>query len=274
MSMFDLNGKVAVVTGATKGIGLGIAQALAAQGAKLVVGSRDGAVCEALAADLDRDYGKGGKIARGLAFDLDSLAQVESFASDAVKAWDGVDILVCNAAILPYIGPSAQTPPELFDRILTRNIHHNFRLCQAVRASMAARGGGSIVLIGSEAGRNTAPMVLAYAVAKAGISHMALCLADEMAGDGIRVNCVAPGLIRSAASTDTLGEAGFVAAAKAAPLGRVGEPQDIAGAVIYFSSAAGSHVTGETIIVDGGGGRLSPRSRVSYLEDASGKTYN
>jgi len=259
MSMFDLGGKVAVVTGATKGIGLGIAQAMAAQGARVVVASRDATLCDQVAGELNDEFGKGQDIARGLRFDLEDRAGIEGFAAAATAIWGGVDILVCNAAVLPYIGPSAQTPPELFDRILTGNIHHNFRLCQALRASMAGRGGGSIALIGSEAGYSSSPLVLAYAAAKAGLAHMAVCLADEMADERIRVNCVAPGLVRSFSSTEKLTAAGLDAIGASLPLGRVGEPADIAGAVVYLASQAGSHVTGETILVDGGRSRLSAR---------------
>lgn len=274
MSLFDLEGKVAVITGSTKGIGLSIAEEMAAQGARIVVSSRDQAACDATAQDLNARFGRGETIAKGVACDIDSLQQVESFAGVAQEQFGGMDILVCNAAILPFIGRSADTPPELFDRILTRNIHHNFRLCQSVRPSMAARGGGSIVLIGSEAGLTSSPMVLAYAAAKAGVVHMALCLADEMAGEKIRVNCVAPGLIRSHSSVDTFGEERFEAAAQRMPMHRVGEPQDIAGAVVYLASRAGSHVTGQTILVDGGRGSLAPRGQSGLNSVQSGKTHN
>jgi NAD(P)-dependent dehydrogenase (short-subunit alcohol dehydrogenase family) len=274
-SLFDLYGKVAAITGATKGIGLGLARELAAHGAKVVVSSRDGRLCDAVAADLNMRHGGGKKIAEGLACDLDNIEQVLAFAEAAPEAFGGLDILVCNAAILPYIGPSAQTPPDLFERILTRKIHHNFRLCQAVRPAIAARGGGSIVLIGSEAGLSSSPLVLAYGVAKAGVAHMALSLADEMAKDKIRVNCVAPGLIRSYSSAETLGDAALEASGKRMPLGRIGEPEDIAGAVIYLTSRAGSHVTGQTILVDGGASSLSSTGRGCGLDEVeSGKTYN
>lgn len=274
MSLFDLGGKVAVVTGATKGIGLGIVRQMAAQGAKVVVSSRDQALCDEVAAALNREYGKREEIARGLACDLDDRERVEAFAAEASKVFGALDILVCNAAILPYIGPSSQTPPELFDRILTRNIHHNFRLAQGVRAAIAARGGGSIIFIGSAAGLSPQPYTVAYAVAKAGVSHMALCLADEMADERIRVNCVAPGLIRSYSSTETLGGAGLTAAVANQPLHRLGEPEDIAGAVIYLATAAGQHVTGQTILVDGGRSSLSPRGGGVGLDKIEGKTYN
>lgn len=275
MSLFDLGGKVVAITGATKGIGLGVAKELAAQGAKIVVSSRDAAACDAVAVDLNTRYGRGETLAKGLACDLDSLQQVEAFAAAAPKQFGALDILVCNAAILPFIGPSAGTPPELFDRILTRNIHHNFRLCQGVRPAIAAQGGGSIILIGSEAGLSSSPLVLAYGAAKAGVIHMALCLADEMAGERIRVNCVAPGLTRSYSSSQTLGDALLESSAQRMPMHRIGEPQDIAGAVIYLASQAGSHVTGQTILVDGGRSSLSPRSPGSGLDFVErGKTHN
>ena len=275
MSMFDLTGKVAIVTGATKGIGLGIAQAIAAQGAKLVVASRDQAACDALAEDLNKTYGKGAKIAHGIAFDLDRLEDMQALATKSAAVWGGIDILVCNAAILPYIGPSIDTPPELFDRILTCNIHHNFRLCQAVRPSMKARGGGSIVLIGSEAGHGASPMVLAYSVAKAGLAHLARNLADEFVNDKIRVNCVAPGLIRSFSSDSTLTDENVRAAMiDSIPMKRIGEPADVAGAVVYCVSEASTYTTGGVLLVDGGRAFLTPPSHGGGLADVAGTSYN
>jgi NAD(P)-dependent dehydrogenase (short-subunit alcohol dehydrogenase family) len=261
MSLFDLTGKVALVTGGTKGIGLGVVQQLAAHGAKVVISSRDQGLCETVAEEINRQYGQGAVVAKGVACDIDKLEDIERLAKAGVAAFGGLDILVCNAAVLPFIGPSAKTPPELFDRILTSNIHHNFRLCQAVRADMVKRGGGSIVLIGSVAGHTAAPETMAYSVAKAGLAHMARCLADEFVGDNIRVNCVSPGLIRSF-SSKPLWENGAVldAFTQSIPLRRIGEPEDIAGAVIFLSSQAGSYVTGSAIIVDGGRTHLSART--------------
>ena len=271
MSLFDLGGKVAVVTGATKGIGLGIARELVRHGASVVVSSRDQALCDQVAQAFNTEFGRGGVVARGAACDIDSLDDIERFAATAREAFGGVDILVCNAAALPFIGPSADTPPEAFERVLSTNIHHNFRLCQALRGSMAVRGGGSIVLIGSQAGHAPSPSVLAYGVAKAGVAHMALSLADEMAAENIRVNCVAPGLIRSFSSQPLWRDAATLrSVAQAIPLGRIGEPEDIAGAVIFLVSAAGAFVTGETILVDGGRNRLSPpRTGPTALEAAA-----
>ena len=253
MSLFDLGGQVAVVTGATKGIGLGIAHELVKAGAKVIVSSRSQTDCDALAAEL------GAGVARGIALDLEKLDDIEPFAEAAVAAFGGVDILVCNAAVLAFVGPAPKTPPQLFDRLLKTNIHHNFRLCEALRPAIAARGGGSIALIGSGAGHGAAPFMLAYGVSKAGLSHMARCLADEMAGEAIRVNCIAAGIIRSKASERMWRDEALLAATSATiPLQRIGEPEDIAGAVIFLASRAGSYITGETILMDGGKTMLSP----------------
>ncbi len=277
MSLFDLSGKSAVVTGATKGIGRGIIERLAEHGARVVVSSRDQAACDAVAAELNGRYGGGEEIACGIACDIDSLEQIDHLATASDERWGGIDILVGNAAILPYMGKSSDTPPELFDRILTSNQHHNFRLCQAVRGSMVQRGGGRIVLIGSTSGHMAAPTVLAYAVAKAGLAHLARCLADEFAADAITVNCVAPGLIRSFSSKPLWEDEAVLDAVTAGiPLRRIGEPDDIAGAVIFLTSAAGGYVSGATIPVDGGRSRLSPPNLGASVTDETmqGSTFN
>ena len=258
MSLFDLTGKVALVTGATKGIGLGVSRQLAAHGARLILSSRNQSDCDARAAELNAAAPGPAPIAAGLACDIENLDEVERLAKGAIAVFGGVDILICNAAVLPHIGPSAETSAELFNRILIANIHHNFRLCHAVRASMASCGGGSIVLIGSMSGHKAAPETMAYSIAKAGVAHMARCLADEFAVDRIRVNCVAPGLTRSDASRPLWENAQVLAPiTQAIPLRRIGEPDDIAGAVIFLSAQAGSYVSGSSLIVDGGQTKLS-----------------
>lgn len=256
---FDLAGKVAVVTGATKGIGLGIARGLTRQGARVVVSSRQAADCERVAAELDAEFGGGAAIAKGVACDINRLDDIERLAEAARSAFDGIDILVCNAAAMSFIGPSQNTPTEVFERLLSTNIHHNFRLCAALRPDIARRGGGSIVLIGSMTGQSASPNMLAYGVAKAGVAHMALSLADEMAHENIRVNCIAPGLVRTSASRPLWGNETLLnATVDTIPLRRIGEPDDIAGAVGFLVSRAGSYVTGQTLLVDGGWTLLSP----------------
>ena len=265
MSMFDLTGKVAVVTGASKGIGLGIAQQMAAHGAKVIVSSRDQKLCDEVAADIDRTHGGGQRIAVGIASDLSKLEDGERLATAAREVWGRIDTVVCNAAIFAFIGPSADTPPDDFDRILTGNIHHNFRICQAFRPDLAETR-GSIILIGSGSAHVASPRSLAYAAAKAAVVHMSRSLADEFAPEGIRVNCVAPGLIRSFTARKTFGDTGLEAAGERIPLGRAGEPEDIAGAVMFLASKAGEFVTGQVFAVDGGSSTLSPRQSRSVLD--------
>jgi NAD(P)-dependent dehydrogenase (short-subunit alcohol dehydrogenase family) len=277
MSLFDLPGKVALVTDATKGIGLGVVQQLAASGAKAIISSRDRAECERVAEELNRAHGNGQQIAAGIACDIGRREEIAQLASAAEGTFGGIDILVCNAAILPFIGSSAETPPEQFDRILVGNIHHNFRLCHAIRPSMARRGGGSMILIGSMSGHTAFPHAMAYSIAKAGIAHMARCLADELAPQRIRVNCIAPGLIRTFSSRPLWENAEILASMTAGiPLGRIGEPSDIGGAVVYLASQAGSYVTGTVLMVDGGQVNLSVPSPTSagVTDTLSGVKFN
>jgi NAD(P)-dependent dehydrogenase (short-subunit alcohol dehydrogenase family) len=271
MMLFDLTGKIALVTGATKGIGHGIADQLAAHGARVIVTGRELADADRVASEINGQRGKGEIVAKGAAFDINKLDDCGRLAKSARDAWGGIDILVCNAAVLPFIGTSKDTPPEMFDQLLTTNIHHNFRLCQAVRGDIASRGGGAIILVGSVSGNTASPMTMAYGVAKAGIAHMARSLADELAPERIRVNCIAPGLIRSFTSGMVWRDPTRLKVAEAGiPLGRIGEPEDIAGAVVFLASNAGSYVTGTTIYVDGGRSFLAPPGRASHLSGIYG----
>jgi NAD(P)-dependent dehydrogenase (short-subunit alcohol dehydrogenase family) len=270
MTLFDLTGKIALVTGATKGIGQGIADQLAAHGAHVIITGRNLVDADRVASKINEQRGNGEAVAKGAAFDINTFDDAERLAKSAREAWGGLDILVCNAAELPFIGASKATPPDMFDQLLATNIHHNFRLCQAVRGDIAARGGGAIILIGSVAGHTATPMTMAYGIAKAGLAHMARSLADELAPERIRVNCVAPGLTRSFTSGMVWRDPTRLQVAEAAvPLGRIGEPEDVAGAVIFLASKGGSYVTGTTIFVDGGRGFLAPPGRVTHLSGLS-----
>jgi len=270
-SLFELTGKVAVVTGATKGIGRAIAHELAASGANVVVSSRAQTECDAYATELNSLFGDEQEVARGLACDLDDLSGLEPFAGACIAVWGGIDILVCNAAVMPYIGPSSETPPQLFDRLLVTNVHHNFRLCQAVRPSMAVRGGGSIVLIGSVTGHVPSPLTLAYGLSKAALAHMARSLAQEFVREKIRVNCIAPGTTHSYSTDTTYADPkAMQSAAEAVPLQRIGDPEDIAGTVVFLCSRAGSYMTGAVLPVDGGRATIDVGSRLQPLARAAG----
>jgi NAD(P)-dependent dehydrogenase (short-subunit alcohol dehydrogenase family) len=251
MSLFDLTGNVALVTGSTKGIGRGIAERLCEQGASVVVSSRTQAECDATAQELNDRYGAGTAV--GFAADLMDVASLRALVDKAVARFGRIDTLVCNAAILPFIGPSTQTPPDQFSRMIEGNIQNTFRLCQMVLPQMRARKSGSVIIIGSVSGVNAAVMEMAYGMSKAAQAHMAKSLAAEVVSDGVRVNCVAPGLIRSDASKTLWKDPAVLAPfLEGIPLHRIGEPDDIAGGVIFLASKAGSYVTGATICIDGG----------------------
>ena len=253
MQLFDLTGNIAVVTGATKGIGRGIAERLCEHGARLVVSSRSQAECDATASELNARYGNGETVALGIAADLLELDSLKALVDQTVARFGRIDTLVCNAAILPFIGPSAQTPPRHFSRIMEGNIQNTFRLCQLVLPGMRQQGSGSVIIIGSVSGVNAALLEMAYGISKAAQSHMAKCLAAEVVADGVRVNCVAPGLIRSNSSRAVWEDPDVLESfLNGLPMHRIGEPDDIAGAVIFLASQAGSYVTGATIGVDGG----------------------
>jgi NAD(P)-dependent dehydrogenase (short-subunit alcohol dehydrogenase family) len=239
--------RVVVVTGSTRGIGLGIVQQMADHGARVIASSRDRVSCDKVSAELNDARGK--VIAKAIPYDLEDRRQAGLFAVECGSAFGRIDVLVCNAAVLINGG---------FDKILTGNIHGNYDLCEAFRPLIARQGGGAMILIGSVAGHTPMHDILAYAVSKAGVSHMARCLAEEMVGDRIRVNCVAPGLVRTSGAEDDM--KAYLARAEAVPLGRGREPADIAGACVFLASDAGAYVTGTTLWVDGGRTFLRPRS--------------
>jgi NAD(P)-dependent dehydrogenase (short-subunit alcohol dehydrogenase family) len=264
MALFDLTGNIAVVTGATKGIGRGIVERMCEHGATVVVSSRNQEECDATASELNERYGKRQTVAVGVAADLLDLDSLNALVEKTLARFGRIDTLVCNAAILPFLGPSSQTPPEHFSRMMEGNIQNTFRLCHLVMPGMRRRKSGSVVIIGSVSGVNAALVDMVYGVSKAAQGHMAKCLAAEVVGDGVRVNCVAPGLIRSYSSTPIWSDPNVLETMlDGIPLHRIGEPDDIAAGVIFLASQAGSYVTGATIAIDGGLATIPPPSKLS-----------
>ncbi len=258
MDLFDLTGKVAVVTGSTKGIGRGIAECLAAAGAQVIVSSRSQADCDRVATELNAAHPGTG--CYGAACDVADAASITAFVAAVERRSGGFDVLVCNAARMPKLQPFGEVADDEFLAQFDTNVVKALRLCMQAAASMRRRGGGSIVLIGSRTGLTPAPQQLAYSCAKAAETHLARNLAAHLAPDNIRVNCVSPGLIRSDASSVVFDNPVALAAfERDIPLGRGGEPREIGGAVAFLASAAGAYVTGATIPVDGGVVNL-PRS--------------
>jgi NAD(P)-dependent dehydrogenase (short-subunit alcohol dehydrogenase family) len=248
-SLFDLTGKVAVITGSSKGIGRAIAERMAEHGAKVVVSSRKAEACEAVAAGI---VAKGG-IATVIPANIGHKDQLQGLVDQTVALWGGVDILVCNAAVNPYFGPSINCPDDAFDRIMGSNVRSNFWLCNMVLPQMAERGGGAIVVISSIAGLRGTPTLGAYGISKAADTALVRNLAVEWGGRNVRANCIAPGLVRTDFARALWEDPDVLRKrVRDSPLPRIGEPDEIAGAAVFLASPAGSFTTGQVFVIDGG----------------------
>jgi len=250
MSLFNLAGKVALITGSTKGIGLAIARRMAEAGARVVISSRNQNVCDEVAAQINSEGG----VAVAIACNINYKEQLRQLVDKTREHFGGIDVLVCNAALNPYYGPSQDIPDEAFDKIMNANIGSAHRLCQLVLPGMALSGGGSVIIVSSIAGLKGTAVLGAYGISKAADMQLARNLAVEWGPENIRVNCIAPGLVRTDFARALWENPETYAATVARyPLRRIGEPDEIAGAAIYLASAAGSFMTGQTLVVDGGG---------------------
>ena len=248
--LFDLSGKVAVITGSSRGIGRAIAERMAEQGAKVVISSRKAGPCDEVAAAINA---KAPGHAIAVPANISSKDDLQRLMDETRKAFGQIDILVCNAASNPYYGSQLDIPDDAFNKILSNNIIANNWMIQMVAPEMKARKDGSIIVISSIGGLRGTSVIGAYAISKAADMQLARNLAGELGPYNIRVNCVAPGLVKTdfaKALWDT--PAGEERASAGTPLCRLGEPDDIAGAAVYLASRAGAWTTGQTIVVDGG----------------------
>jgi NAD(P)-dependent dehydrogenase (short-subunit alcohol dehydrogenase family) len=247
--LFDLKGRVALITGASRGIGEATARLLAEQGAHVVLSSRKQADLDAVAASIIADGGEASAIAAHQG-DSDALAQLIS-AID--QRFGRLDILVNNAATNPHFGHISDTPMAMVDKTLQVNVKGYFELAALASKLMQRNGKGAIVNIASINGVKPGPMQGIYSITKAAVINMTKAYAMECAPWGIRVNAVLPGLtdtrFAAALTTDDKMLAHFL---PAIPLARVAQPQEIAPAVLYLVSDAASYVTGTTLAVDGG----------------------
>jgi len=250
VSLFDLSGRVALITGSTKGIGRAIAERMAEAGAKVVVSSRRQDACDEVAAGIRENGGE----ALAIACNINYQDQLKNLVEKTRKQFGEIDILVINAALNPFYGPSQDIPDEAFDKIMNANIGSAHRLCQLVLPGMAKKGGGAAIIVSSIAGLKGSDVLGAYGISKAADMQIARNLAVEWGPKNIRVNCIAPGLIRTDfARALWENPETYEATVSKYPLRRIGEPDEIAGAAIYLASDAGSFITGQTIVVDGGG---------------------
>nr|WP_246586787.1 SDR family oxidoreductase [Stakelama flava] len=249
--MFDLTGKVAIVTGSSRGIGRAAAEQLAAHGAKVVISSRKQDACEEVATAINAAQGDGSALA--IAANISDKDALQNLVDRTREAFGRIDILVCNAASNPYYGPMAGISDDQFRKILDNNILSNHWLVQMVVPEMRERRDGAVVIISSIGGLKGSPVIGAYNISKAADFQLARNYAVEYGADNIRVNCIAPGVIRTdfakALWEDPEKEK---AVSNAAPLRRIGEPDDIAGAVVFLASPAGAYMTGQSMVIDGG----------------------
>lgn len=249
--LFDLAGKVAIVTGSSRGIGRASAEALARAGAKVVISSRKQDACDAVAAAINAELGEGSAIA--IAASISDKAALEALVAETRRAFGRIDVLVCNAASNPHYGPLAEIGDDQFRKVLDNNILSNHWLIQLVSPEMRARREGSIVIVSSIGGLRGSPNIGAYNVSKAADFQLARNYAVEFGPDNVRVNCVAPGLIKTDFARALWEDPVRIRAAnESVPLRRIGEPEEIAGAVVFLASRASAFMTGQAVVVDGG----------------------
>ncbi len=256
--LFDLSGKVALVTGSSRGIGRAIAEAMAGHGAKVVISSRKAAACEAVAEGIRRAGGE----AVALPCNISRLAELDGLVAATLAEWGRIDVLVCNAAVNPYFGPMAEVPEDAYDKIMATNVKSNLWLCNKVLPGMAARRDGVVIIVSSIGGLKGHGKLGIYGLSKAADFQLARNLAVEWGRHNIRANCLAPGIIRTDFARALWEDpATYRQAVESYPLGRIGEPDEVAGAAVMLAGRAGSFITGQAIVIDGGatisGGRYS-----------------
>ena len=247
--LFDLKGKVAVVTGGSKGIGRAICLRLAQHGARVVVSSRRVEACQAV---VDEIVAGGGQ-ALALACHIGDKAQLQDLVDQTRAHFGGIDVLVCNAAVNPYFGPSAGMPDEAFDRIMACNVRSNFWLANMAIPGMVERGGGAVVIVSSIGGYLGSDVLGVYAISKAADLQLARNIAVEWGRHNIRANCIAPGLIRTDFARALWENPAILAQrTRTTPMQRIGEPDEIAGAAVFLASPAGAYMNGQSLVIDGG----------------------
>jgi NAD(P)-dependent dehydrogenase (short-subunit alcohol dehydrogenase family) len=249
MRLFDLSGKVAVITGSSRGIGRAIAETFAEAGARVVISGRKAEICEETAAAIAAQGGE----AIAVPARISDRAQLENLVATTRRAWGRIDILVCNAAINPHFGSLEGLSDGAFERMMTNNVLSNLWLARMVAPEMKERRDGVVLFIISIAALHGSLQLGMYGVTKAADAALARNLAVEWGAHNIRVNCIAPGLIRTEFSRALWENDERRAAREAAtPLRRLGKAEEVAGVALMLAAPAGAYVTGQVVVVDGG----------------------
>jgi dehydrogenase/reductase SDR family member 4 len=248
-SLFDLSGRVAIVTGSTRGIGRSIAEELARAGARVTISSRKAENCEEVRAEFEKQ----GLEALARPCNVSRKEDLRELVEATLTKWGRLDIVVANAAANPYFGPLTGISDEAFDKIITNNVKSLLWLAALTLEPMASRGGGSFILVGSIGGLLANTVIGAYGMSKAAGHHLVRNLAAEWGPKKVRVNAIAPGLVKTefarALWEDEKRRNERIAAT---PLRRLGEPRDIGGIAVFLASDAAAFVTGQCIVADGG----------------------
>lgn len=250
MSLFNLSGKTAVITGASRGIGEAIARQMADHGANVVISSRKADACDVVTDSINEKHPGS---AATVACNIGDKAQLQNLVDQSRKIFGKIDILVCNAAINPYFGPSSDCPDEAFDKIMASNVKSNHWLSNMVMPEMIERKDGVVIIISSIGGLKGSAILGTYGLSKAADFQLARNIAVEHGKHNIRANAIAPGLIKTYFAQALWDNPDILEQSTATtPLKRIGMPDEIAGAAVFLASPAGAFMTGQQVVIDGG----------------------
>lgn len=251
MKLFDLTGKSAVITGSSRGIGKAIAEAIADHGGQVTISSRTPGPCQEVANAINEKHGE--QRAISVPANISSKDELQNLVDKTKEAFGKIDIVVCNAASNPYFGPMSGISDEQFNKVLTNNIVANHWLISMTAPEMRERKDGSIIVVSSVGGLRGSPLIGAYNISKAADFQLVRNLAVEFGSDNVRVNAIAPGLIKTDFARALWENPDILKRSlRGTPLNRIGEPEELAGIAVYLSAAAGSYTTGQIFVVDGG----------------------
>ena len=250
-TLFDLSGQTALITGSSKGIGKAIAHRMAEHGANVVISSRKADACNAARDEINKAVGRDAAVT--ITANIADKGQLQNLVDETNKKFGRIDALVCNAASNPYFGPMSGMGDDAFTKILQNNIVSNHWLIQMVAPQMLDRKAGSITIISSIGGLRGTPVLGAYAISKSADMQLARNLAVEFGPKNVRVNTIAPGLVKTDFAKALWDNPEILERSTAgAALKRIGDPDEIAGMAVFLAGKAGAFTTGQTFVIDGG----------------------